>query len=171
MTSILGVLCCLLQPPQTSWHYTILQDAEVTSLGLVEQLLACPASLHAVLHCGLSAEVQEAARSGSHAAQACMHAACLLFRLPPLCSRLHQDIYCDDDCPPEISARWLEVITSLSSFLLREETLPYLEPLCLPPDNGEPPHCALHAAQTCCCLLTNSNERRVQPCSSNMLRT
>jgi hypothetical protein len=97
----------------------------------LQQLLSSPAALKVAVHRGLSAGVREAASTGNTAARECMAAvhsmfwqiACAVFTLTGASSG---------------SGRVEGLRQELGDFLGLEENLPFLEPLCLPPDQGEP---------------------------------
>jgi hypothetical protein len=93
-----------------------------------EQLVSSPAALRAALQCGLSAETQEAASAGDTAAAECMAAVATMFRVAAF---LIQFGACaDEGHRSRTEAAFLE----LAAVLVLEESLPYLELLCLPLD-------------------------------------
>jgi hypothetical protein len=116
-------------------------------LGALGQLLADAASLKAIVRRGLSGEVQEVAKRGSRAAMDCMDAVSCLFRLVALNLWMH--------VAPGTGGTTLagELGGQLVAFLHREENLPVLELLCLPPGRSEP-HTAPYNDKLPSCLLT-----------------
>jgi hypothetical protein len=92
----------------------------------MEQLLSSPACLKVVLHCGLSAEVQAAARAGCIPAVQCMCEVIDMFHL------VANTLWGADDPVGVSSGRSAEeAVRALAQFLNLEENLPYLELLCL----------------------------------------
>jgi hypothetical protein len=96
----------------------------------MDQLLCNPAALGVLVQCGLSAQVQAAASAGSAAAVRAMAAVCDLFRYSAVV--LHVEPGTSLDAASE------RVEEGLWAFLNLEANLPYLELLCLLPDQCEP---------------------------------
>jgi hypothetical protein len=118
-------------------------DGEDVVLMTIEQLLSSPEALKVAVHSGMSAEVQEAARAGSAVASVCM-AAVSSFFLHVATALCQHAVFRD-----AASNSWIEELTrQLESFLHLEENLPFLELLCLPPDDCESDCCL--AATTWC---------------------
>jgi hypothetical protein len=114
--------------------YRVMHQRDQTPKDLLpafmDQLLSNPAALGVLVQCGLSAEVQAAARAGSAAAQTAMTAVGHLFRF---CAVL---LHRDPGVPLDATSERVE--EGLCAFLNLEANQPFLEPLCLPLDFGEP---------------------------------
>jgi hypothetical protein len=102
-------------------------------LETIEQLLSSTAALKVAVHDGMSVEVQEAARAGSGAARECLSGVCLMLRQAAFALSMTTGApeLCRDGRAEVLSGQ-------LAMFLQAEENLPFLEPLCLPPDHGKP---------------------------------
>jgi hypothetical protein len=101
---------------------------------LVEQLLSSPAALDVVLRRGLAADVRAAASAGSTGAMIAMDAVSDLFGA--LAGALNFSI--------GNSFIWdggLQRFDELARYLQQEESLPYLELLCMPLPHREPRYC------------------------------
>jgi hypothetical protein len=109
-------------------------EGSACSLEQIEQLLSVPDALLAVLQLGLSEAVQEAAAEGDPVAASCVGCVCRMFRNIAFTLRV-KDL---NQVLMGSNAQVEEAATQLRTFLRREETLPFLEPLCLPPDHSEP---------------------------------
>jgi hypothetical protein len=101
---------------------------------VMEQLLSNSAALKVLVHRGLSAEVQAAARAGrSDVAPLLLTAVCGLLRLAAATMHEMRTIGGGNSCS--------RAEEQLGAFLNLEDTLPYLELLCMPLDHGEPYAC------------------------------
>jgi hypothetical protein len=112
-----------------SLYHVASSNAEIAQQLLrtfMDALVADSAALGALIHRGLSAEVQGAARAGSAPARQAMTAVCDLFHASALVLDNAVGIVGDDSCGGAEAG--------LRAFLNREETLPFLELLCLPLD-------------------------------------
>jgi hypothetical protein len=92
----------------------------------VEQLVSSPEAVRAALHDILSGEVQEAAEAGDTTAAACMAAVCALFRVATFLLRFALNL--DHNSSLE---RGEAAYQALTGVLVQEESLPWLELLCL----------------------------------------
>jgi hypothetical protein len=90
-------------------------------LEAIEQLLSSTEVARAALQCGLSAETQEAARAGDTAAADCMAAVATMFRVAAYLVPFTASSGCRSEAAYQ----------KLTAVLVLEESLPYLEPLCL----------------------------------------
>jgi hypothetical protein len=100
------------------------------ALGHLDQLLSCPEALRVAVCCGLSAEVQAAARGGDAAASECMATVHHQFAL--WAYLLQTQVLDSADGPSHREV----VEEKLADFLCQAEVLPFLELLCLPLDPG-----------------------------------
>jgi hypothetical protein len=121
----------------------------------MEKLLCSPAALWVAVQRGLSPEVQEAAKAGSMAAGYCMGAVRLLFRQAAFTLYLHAGL-----SDPDSDGGAQELRGRLAGFLQAEESLPFLEPLCLPPDYSSEPLTGgtLCPKATSCCNMDGDTE-------------
>jgi hypothetical protein len=114
--------------------------ADASILQPMEQLLSSPAALQALLQLGLSDPVLEAARQGASEAIDCVASLCYLFRNIAFTLRVQ---VLTQRATRRSDKQLEEAVEKLAAFLGLEENLPYLEPLCLPPDHSEPHRSAL----------------------------
>jgi hypothetical protein len=103
---------------------------EPTLLAL-EQLISRPGALAVAVYRGLAVEVQEAAAAGNADAGDCMDVVARLFRFTAGALFSHGILW-EKDC-----SRVESLTAELGAFLNLEDTLPYLELLCLPQDFGK----------------------------------
>jgi hypothetical protein len=131
----------------------------------IEQLLSVPDALQVVVQLGLSEAVREAAAEGDPPAMSCVRSICCMFRRIAFTLQM-KDL--TQVLGSQGSNQKLEEATRhLQAFLLNEGNLPFLEPLCLPPDHSEP-HAPDRAVayphvQTCCRLPTASPTPSLYP--------
>jgi hypothetical protein len=97
----------------------------------MEQLISNPAALAVAVQRGLAVEVRETAAAGSAAARECMEVVARLFRFTARILFTHGMLRAKD------CSRVEALTAKLGAFLNLEETLPYLELLCLPQDFGK----------------------------------